>query len=60
MVAATNRNQLAMVKQEEFRSELYYRLDVFPIAVSALRARRIDIPALIAHFFEIAGRRART
>ena len=58
LVATTNRNQLEMVKQEEFRSEHYYRLDVFPIAVSALRARRMDIPALVV-FFEVAGRRVR-
>lgn len=50
LVAATNRNLEQMVHQGEFRSDLYYRLNVFPIQVPALRERKEDIPAL-AHYF---------
>jgi formate hydrogenlyase transcriptional activator len=57
LVAATNRNLVDMMKRNEFRTDLYYRLNVFPIALPPLRARREDIPALATHFVELYGRR---
>ena len=57
VVTATHRDLTEMVALKEFRSDLYYRLNVFPIELPALRERREDIPELIAHFVRDFARR---
>ena len=57
IVTATNRHLLEMVQQKQFREDLYYRLNVVPVQVPALRERKEDIPALVAHFLQVFNRK---
>ena len=57
LVAATNRDLEKMMENREFRSDLYYRLNVFPIRIPPLRERPGDIPLLVRYFTQKYGRR---
>jgi transcriptional regulator with GAF, ATPase, and Fis domain len=57
VIAATSRNLKAEIQNKRFREDLYYRINVFPISIPALRMRKDDIPLLVAHFIDKYARK---
>ncbi len=53
IIAATNRNMEEMLKSKQFREDLWFRINVFPITIPPLRERKVDIPALLQHFISV-------
>jgi transcriptional regulator with GAF, ATPase, and Fis domain len=57
LIAATHRDLSGMIARSEFRSDLYYRLNVFPVVLPPLRNRKSDIPELVSYFVRILSQR---
>jgi transcriptional regulator with PAS, ATPase and Fis domain len=58
LIAATNQDLLTEIEKGNFREDLYYRINVFPIMISPLRERKDDIPILVNHFLNLVSQRS--